>query len=143
MSKPTRNDVRRDDIMSDALFARVVDGKAMFPHAVSVSGGRLVCLSGQLAWDKDGNTVGPGDMRAQFRQTGENIKAALEAAGASLADIVKTNTYVTDMDAFFTCVDIRDEYFGPGWPTSTTVEVSRLADPDAMIEIEAIAVVAD
>jgi enamine deaminase RidA (YjgF/YER057c/UK114 family) len=47
------------------------------------------------------------------------------------------------MEAFFTCVDIRDEYFGPGWPTSTTVEVSRLADPDAMIEIEAIAVVAD
>lgn len=132
---------KREDILSDQIFTRKVDGKAMFPHAVSVEGKRLICLSGQLAWDKDGNTVGPGDMRAQFRQVGENLKAALAAAGAGLEDIVKTNTYVTDMDAFFTCVDIRAEYFGPGFPTSTTVEVSRLADPDAMIEIEAIAVV--
>lgn len=132
---------KREDILSDEIFTRKVDGKAMFPHAVSIEGKRLICLSGQLAWDKDGNTVGPGDMRAQFRQVGENLKAALAAAGAGLEDIVKTNTYVTDMDAFFGCVDIRAEYFGPGFPTSTTVEVSRLADPDAMIEIEAIAVV--
>ena len=130
---------KRDNIVSDKIYARIRDGKPMFPHAVSVEGKRLICLSGQLAWDKDGNTVGPGDMRAQFRQVGENLKVALEAAGAGLADIVKTNTYVTDMDAFFTCIDIREEYFGPGWPTSTTVEVSRLADPDAMIEIEAMA----
>ena len=134
---------KRDNVMSDNLFARVIDGKAMFPHAVSVVGGRLVYLSGQLAWDKDGIIVGAGDMRVQFRQVGENIKAALDAAGATLADLVKTNTYVTDMDAFFGCVDVRHEYFGPGWPTSTTVEVSRLADPEAMIEIEAIAIVDD
>ena len=134
-------DVKRENIIASDLYARVVDGKAMFPHAVSVEGKRLICLSGQLAWDRDGNTVGPGDMRAQFRQVGENIKAALAAAGAGLTDIIKTNTYVTDMDAFFQCVDIRAEYFGPGFPTSTTIEVSRLADPDAMIEIEAIAVV--
>lgn len=132
---------KREDILSDEIYTRKIDGKAMFPHAVSVEGKRLICLSGQLAWDKDGNTVGPGDMRAQFRQVGENLKAALAAAGAGLEDIVKANTYVTDMDAFFGCVDIRTEYFGPGFPTSTTVEVSRLADPDAMIEIEAIAVV--
>ena len=132
---------KRENHMSDEIYARVMNGRAMFPHAASFEGGRVICLSGQLAWDKDGNTVGPGDMRAQFRQVGENIKAALAAAGAGLEHIVKTNTYVTDMDAFFTCVDIRGEYFGPGFPTSTTVEVSRLADPDAMIEIEAIAVV--
>lgn len=132
---------KRENIVTDKVYARIVDGNAMFPHAVSIEGKRVICLSGQLAWDKDGNTVGKGDMRAQFRQVGENIKAALEAAGAGLEDIVKTNTYVTDMDAFFTCVDIRDEYFGPGFPTSTTVEVSRLAHPDMMIEIEAIAIV--
>ena len=131
--------IKRQNIISGDLYARVIDGKAMFPHAVSVEGRRLICLSGQLAWDLDGNLVGAGDMRAQFRQVGENIKAALAAADAGLEDIVKTNTYVTDMDAFFTCVDIRDEYFGPGFPTSTTVEVSRLAVPGAMIEIEAIA----
>lgn len=132
---------KRDNIVTDKVYARIVDGKAMFPHAVSIEGKRVICLSGQLAWDKDGNTVGKGDMRAQFRQVGENIKAALEAAGAGLEDLVKTNTYVTDMDAFFQCVDIRDAYFGPGFPTSTTVEVSRLAHPDMMIEIEAIAIV--
>ncbi len=132
---------KRDNILSDEIYTRKIDGKAMFPHAVSIEGKRLICLSGQLAWDKDGNTVGPGDMRAQFRQVGENLKAALAAAGAGLEDLIKTNTYVTDMDAFFQCVDIRGEYFGPGFPCSTTVEVSRLADPDAMIEIEAIAVV--
>ena len=132
---------KRENVVTDKVYARIIDGTAMFPHAVSIEGKRVICLSGQLAWDKDGNTVGKGDMRAQFRQVGENIKAALEAAGAGLEDLVKTNTYVTDMDAFFTCVDIRDEYFGPGFPTSTTVEVSRLAHPDMMIEIEAIAIV--
>lgn len=132
---------KRDNIVSDRLYARVAEGNVMFPHAVSVEGKRLICLSGQLAWDEDGRLVGPGDMRAQFRQVGENLKAALAAAGAGLEDVVKTNTYVTDMDAFFTCVDVREEYFGPGFPTSTTVEVSRLAVPGAVIEIEAVAVV--
>ena len=132
---------KRENIVSDRLYLRRADGKAMFPHAVSIEGKRLICLSGQLAWDKDGKIVGVGDMRAQFRQVGENIKAALEAAGAGLEDLVKTNTYITDMDAFFQCRDIRNDYFGPGFPTSTAVEISRLAEPDALIEIEAIAVV--
>lgn len=132
---------KRENFVPDEMYARVVDGKAMFPHAVSVEGKKMIFLSGQLAWDKDGNSVGVGDMRAQFRQVGENLRIALEAAGASLEDVVKTVTYVTDMDAFFECVDIRAEYFGPGWPTSTTFEVSRLAHPDMMIEIDAIAVI--
>ena len=132
---------KRTSIVSDKLYSRVVGGKALFPHAVSVEGKRLICLSGQMAWDKAGNAVGKGDMRGQFRQVCENIKEALAAAGAGLEDIVKTNTYVTNMDEFFKCVDIRHEYFGPGWPTSTTVEVSRLAHPDMLVEIEAIAVV--
>ena len=132
---------KRENIVSDRLYLRRADGKAMFPHAVSIEGKRLICLSGQLAWDKDGKIVGVGDMRAQFRQVGEKIKAALEAAGAGLGDLVKTNTYITDMDAFFQCRDIRNDYFGPGFPTSTAVEISRLAEPDALIEIEAIAVV--
>ena len=51
-------------------------------------------------------------MRAQIRQVGENVKAALAAAGATLADIVKTNTYVTDIEEFFKHVDVRMEYFG-------------------------------
>jgi enamine deaminase RidA (YjgF/YER057c/UK114 family) len=101
----------------------------------------MIFLSGQLAWDKDGNVVGKGDMRVQFRQVCENIAQALAASDASWKDVVQTNTYVTDMEAFFKCIDIRHEYFGPGWPTSTTLEVSRLAHPDMLVEIEAVAVV--
>ena len=134
---------KRENFVPDTVYARIMDGKAMFPTAVSVEGKRMIFLSGQLAWDKDGNTVGKGDMRAQFEQVGENLKNGLEAAVASLEDVVKAVTYVTDMDAFFECVDIRQKYFGPGWPTSTTFEVSRLAHPDMMIEIDMIAVVDD
>jgi len=133
----------RENFVPDTVYAREVDGKAMFPTAASVEGKRMIFLSGQLAWDRDGNTVGKGDMRAQFEQVGQNLKNGLEAAGASLDDVVKAVTYVTDMDAFFECVDIRQKYFGPGWPTSTTFEVSRLAHPDMMIEIDMIAVVDD
>ena len=133
----------RENFVPDTVYAREVDGKAMFPTAVSVEGKRMIFLSGKLAWDRDGNTVGKGDMRAQFEQVGQNLKNGLEAAGASLDDVVKAVTYVTDMDAFFECVDIRQKYFGPGWPTSTTFEVSRLAHPDMMIEIDMIAVVDD
>ena len=86
------------------------------------------------------DVVAPGDMRAQLRQVGENIKAALEAAGASLNDIVKTNTYVTDIEAYFKHVDVRMEYFG-ALPTSTTIQVSKLAHPDLVVEVEVIAMV--
>ena len=79
-------------------------------------------------------------MRAQLRQVGENIKAALEAAGATLDNLVKTTTYVTDIEEYFKHVDVRMEYFR-ALPTSTTVEVRRLAHPDFLVEVEAIAVV--
>ncbi len=78
-------------------------------------------------------------MRAQLRQTLENIKAALEAAGASLADLVRTNTYVTDIEEYFKHVDVRMEFHSHAMPTSTTVEVRRLSQPELMVEIDAIA----
>ena len=112
----------------------------LYSHVVVVEGRKTIFVSGQLARDPKGDVVGKGDMCAQLRQVGENIKAALEAAGATLADIVKTNTYVTDIDEFFKHVDVRMEYFG-ALPTSTTVEVRKLAHPDLVVEVEAIAVV--
>jgi 2-iminobutanoate/2-iminopropanoate deaminase len=133
--------VRRQNIQPDALSPRVVNGHVLYTHVVAVEGRRTIFVSGQLARDRNGNVVGKGDMRAQIRQVGENIKAALEAAGASLQDIVKTTTYVTDIDEFFKHVDVRLEYLGRALPTSTTVEVRRLAHPDLVVEIEAIAVV--
>lgn len=139
------SEVNRKNYMSDKLFVITRGGEkeALFPHATSVTGGRQIFVSGQLALDKDGNTVGKGDMRAQLRQVGENIKTALKEAEANLGDIVKMTTFVTDMEAFFHCMDVRREYFGEAFATSTTVEVSRLADPDMLIEIEVIAFVAD
>jgi enamine deaminase RidA (YjgF/YER057c/UK114 family) len=132
--------MNRRNIQPESLAKRVVGGRVLYSHVVVVEGRRTVFVSGQLARDREGNVVGAGDMRAQMRQVGENIKAALEAAGASLADIVKSNTYVTDIEEFFKHVDVRMEYFG-ALPTSTTVEVRRLAHPDLLVEVEVIAVV--
>ena len=89
----------------------------------------------------EGNCVGKGDMRAQMEQTFKNLDQCLKAAGASWADVVKTNTFVTDFDEFQKCGDVRMRYLGVATPTSTTVGVTRLAGPDFMIEIEAVAVV--
>jgi 2-iminobutanoate/2-iminopropanoate deaminase len=101
----------------------------------------LVFIAGQLSRDKEGNIVGAGDMRDQIRQVGVNLRIALAAAGATVDDLVKTTTYVTDIDAFFRYPDVRAQIFGQSLPTSTTVEVRRLSHPDLMVEIEAIAMI--
>jgi 2-iminobutanoate/2-iminopropanoate deaminase len=67
--------------------------------------------------------------------------ACLQAAGATWADVVKTNTFVTDYQAFSQCSDVRMRYFGVASPTSTTIQIGGLAQPEAMVEIEMIAVV--
>jgi len=133
--------VTRKNIQPEALALPSRAGHTLYSHVVTVEGKRLIFVAGQLARDKNGNVVGKGDMGAQIRQVGENIKAALAAAGATLADIVKTNTYTTDIEELFRHVDVRMQYFGAAMPTSTTVEVRRLAHPDFMIEIEVMAMV--
>ncbi len=132
--------MKRQNIQPDALSKRIIGGHVLYSHVVAVEGRRLIFIAGQLARDRHGNAVGKGDMRAQIRQVGENIKAALEAAGATLADVVKTATFVTDIEEYLKHVDVRMEYFGAALPTSTTVEVRRLAHPDFLVEIEAMAV---
>jgi enamine deaminase RidA (YjgF/YER057c/UK114 family) len=129
----------RQNIQPEVLATRVVDDHVLYSHVVVAEGKRMIFIAGQLSRDSQGNVVGKGDMRVQLRQVAENVKAALEAAGASLRDLVKTTTYVTDIEAFFKHVDVRMEYFGAALPTSTTVEVRRLADPDYLVEIEAMA----
>ena len=126
-------------LQPDGLVKRVVGGHVLYSHVVVAEPGTLVMLSGQLSRDRDGNIVGKGDMRAQIRQVCENIKTGLAAAGATLDDVIKTNTYVTDIEEYFKHVDVRMEYFAAALPTSTTVEVRRLAHPELMVEIEATA----
>lgn len=131
--------MKRQNIQPDALAKRMVAGHVLYSHVVVVEGRRTIFISGQVPRDRHGNAVGKGDMRAQLRQVGENIKAGLEAAGATLSDVVKITTYVTDIEEFFKHVDVRMEYFA-ALPASTTVEVRKLAHPDFMVEVEAIAI---
>jgi 2-iminobutanoate/2-iminopropanoate deaminase len=127
-------------VQPKTLFQRALDGRVLYTHVVVVETQSLIFISGQLARDSAGQIVGPRDMRAQIRQVGENLRKALEAVGATLADLVKTTTFVTDIDEFFRHVDVRHDYLGAGLPASTTVEVRRLSHPDLMVEIEAIAI---
>jgi len=129
----------RRTIDPETLFARVVGGHKLYAYVQAVTGGELLFISGLLARNEAGEIVGVGDMAAQIRQVGENLAACLRAAGATLADLVKTTTYVTDIDEFFRHADVRMAYFGVGLPTSTTVEVRRLSHPDFLVEVEAIA----
>jgi len=131
--------MKRENIQPTSLHKRVVGGQVLYSHVVAVEGRRIIFVAGQLARDRDGNIVGKGDMRGQIRQVGENLRTALAAAGATLNDLVKTTTFVTDIDEFFRHADVRMEYFGPALPISTTVEVRRLAHPDFLVEVEAIA----
>jgi 2-iminobutanoate/2-iminopropanoate deaminase len=109
----------------------------------------LLCRSEISIITKDGRAIDPGaggfcqlpDMSAQMEQTFKNLDQCLKAAGATWAEFVKTNTFVTDFDEFQKCGDVRMRCLGVATPTSTTVAVTRLAGPDFMIEIEAVAIV--
>jgi len=128
-------------IQPDSLYQRKLEGHVLYSHVVVASGKRLIFIAGQVSRDKEGRVVGAGDMRSQIRKVGENLRIALEAAGVAIKDLVKTTTYVTDIDEFFKHPEARAEIFGSSLPTSTTVEVRRLSHPDMMVEIEAMAMV--
>ena len=134
---------KRERIQPDKLHVRKDGERVLYSQVmvVEVGGTKQVFVAGQTPRDKHGNCVGKGDMRAQIEQVGQNIKDALEAAGATLADVVRTTTYVTDMDEYFKHQDVRMKFFGQALPTSTTVQVSRLSRPEFMVEIEAFAIV--
>jgi 2-iminobutanoate/2-iminopropanoate deaminase len=101
----------------------------------------ILFLSGQVAYTADGGVAFRGDFKAQARGAYEAIKALVESQGGTLASIVKITTYVTDMQYRADLAPIREEFFGKKGPASTLVEISSLAHPDWMIEIEAIAVI--
>ncbi|MGI9478893.1 MAG: RidA family protein [Hyphomicrobiaceae bacterium] len=103
--------------------------------------GRLVFISGMLAKGGDGKLIGVGDVEAQTRQVCENLKAAVEVAGGTLEDICRVDVYVRNMEHFDTIHKVRREYFSAPAPASTMVEVTKMTSPEALIEINAIAVV--
>jgi enamine deaminase RidA (YjgF/YER057c/UK114 family) len=135
-------DVIREGHQPEGLMTRVLGGQQLYWHVLSIAGGkRQIFVSGQVPRDKSGNVIGKGDMAAQIERVGENIKICLEAAGATLDDLVKITSFTTDIDEFFKHAAVRNRYFGKALPASTAVEVRRLAHPDWMIEIEATAIV--
>ena len=101
----------------------------------------ILFLSGQVAYMSDGTAAFRGDFRAQARGAYEAIKVLVESQGGTMASIVKITTYVTDMRYRVDLAPLREEFVGKKGPASTLVEISSLAHPDWMIEIEAIAVI--
>ena len=114
-----------------------------YSHSVRVetADATWIHVSGQIASNLDGNLVGSGDLGAQTRQVFENLKAILEANGATFADVVKIGTYVTTLDDFAVVREVRAEYLTTEPPASTAVQVVALVVPDAMIEVDLVAVV--
>lgn len=112
-----------------------------YTHVVEVRGGRTIYISGQVPLDKAGNVVGAGNFAAQTTQVFENLKLALASVGATFDNVVKNNMYVTDMSNINVLREIRLRYYGTNAPASTLVEISKLARPEFMIEIELIAVI--
>jgi len=112
-----------------------------FSQATTIEAkGKLVFISGMTARTADGSIAGIGNVELQTRQVCENLKAAAEAAGGSLADIVRVDVYVRNMEHFPIIHKVRREYFREPVPASTMVEVAKMTSPDYLIEISAIAV---
>jgi enamine deaminase RidA (YjgF/YER057c/UK114 family) len=113
-----------------------------YTHVVEVTQGKTVYISGQVSLDPDGKLVGQDDMQAQTRQVFANLQSALEAVGANFSNVVKLNYYLLEMTQLPVVREVRNQPINPAKPpASTAVEVRRLAQPDFLLEIEAVAII--
>lgn len=106
-----------------------------------VKAGDTIYIAGQVAVASDGSVVGKDDPAAQAEQVYKNLQNALASVGASLQDLVKTTTYVVSRDCIEAVREARAKYLAKDPPTSTLLIVSRLASPEILMEIEAVAYV--
>ena len=115
-----------------------------YSHIVTVQGGRIIFISGQIPYNQDDQLVGKDDLAAQTRQVFENLKTALETVGATFTDVVKLTYFIVNykLEDRSVVLNTRDQYVSlENPPASTLVGVQALALPEILIEIEAIAVV--
>lgn len=119
------------------LAGQLADPISHYTDAVEAGG--FLYISGMLPVDANGDLVGPGDVVRQSEQVLDNVGAVLRATGATFGDVVRVGVYVRDVADRELINTVRRRYFGDARPASTLVEVSALANPDALIEIEAVA----
>ncbi|HEV7394075.1 MAG TPA: RidA family protein [Burkholderiales bacterium] len=135
--------IERQFLSPDDMWKRVENGELLYVPVVTVHGAdhAHVYLAGQMAREPSGEIVGKGDMTAQLRKVCENIGKGLAHAGATFDDVVRSTTYVTDIEEYYRCSAVRFEYFRKNRPASVLIQVVRLGHRDAMVEIEVEAIV--
>lgn len=125
--------------MSHTGIASPYSWDSPFHYSQATVHNGVVYVSGQAALGSDGSIVGEDDFEAQAHQVFANLKTVLTAAGSDLSKVFKVNIYMTDMTNFPTIIECREKYFSQPYPADTTVEVTALAIPGLLLEIDAIA----
>ena len=114
---------------------------ANYKLATRLEAGRLLYISGQVAWDASGNIVGTGDVRTQAQQVFRNLQNVLQAAGGDFKDLMKITTYITNIEDFPALAEVRSAVFQGELPASTLIVVKSLFNPDFLIEVEGVAAI--
>ena len=135
--------IERQFLCPDDMWKRVENGNLLYTPIVTAHAAdhAHVYIAGQLAREPSGEMVGKGDMTAQIRKVCENIGKGLAHVGATFDDVVRSTTYVTDIEEYYRCSAVRFEYFRKNRPASVLIEVVRLGHRDAMVEIEVEAII--
>lgn len=135
--------LRRFNIAPPGLYNRQLRGRHLFTPVIVIAGSdhAHIYVAGKTSIQLDGSIGGVGDLRVQIELVCQAIQASVEYVGARLDDVVRTVTYVRDIDAYYAVAEERYRYFNNALPTNTLIAISRLAHPDMLIEIEAEAII--